>query len=195
MDVLTAHTPSGFLHAVTCDRPKGFGLGFERTMQAQGCRVTRYSMADYLAQQKARSQPAQNPASTQAIRTLEPEGAWPELGQNIVHHVIGYSTVTHTVTLEGESVPVATGPKGQGLVRAGQWRAATEADKPYWMRLQDDVSSASRTEEPPDAAQILKQVKQFVNEQASAAPAEMSTTVDMPKASRMVGLFELGDTA
>ena len=195
MDVLTAHTPDGFLHAVTCDIPKGFGLGFERTMVAQGLTVTRYSQEDYAARRKEGSQTAPKPTSTSAIRIPKSECAWPEIGQTIVHKVIGYATVTRFVTLEGQPVALATGTKGQGLVREGQWRAATEADKPYWMRQKADVSNigGGPAQQSLDAAQSLELVMQIVNE--TATWPSPSTTVDTPKASRMVGLFEIGGNA
>lgn len=193
MDVLTAHTLSGFLHAVTCDVPKGFGLGFERNMAAQGLTVTRYSHEAYAALQKERSQTAQKPAQTQAIRTLESEYAWPEIGQNIVHHVIGYATITHTVTLDDRCVPVATGPKGQGLVQQGKWRVATEADKPYWMRSQDDMSS--KTANGRHEAPICRKTEHVLPLEPEKTLVPVSTVVDISKSSRMVGLFELEGSA
>lgn len=63
----------------------------------------------------------------------------PELGVELVHPDLGWATVTHIITLEGQPLPVATGPRGQGLVRPGQWRVATEADRPFWMRAEPVV--------------------------------------------------------
>lgn len=162
MDVLIAHTPSGHLHAVTCDHPPGFGLSFEHNMVAQGLTVTRRSLEEHLQQQRRSpavkpvpdgasiAAPAsldkndENSANARRVQDAKNSGGGPtlpEVGVELVHPVIGWATVTHVVTLDGQAVPVATGPKGQTLVKAGQWRAATEFDRPRWMWPQVNLSS------------------------------------------------------
>lgn len=199
MDVLTARTPSGHLHAVTCDHPAGFGLGFERTMTRMGLTVQRRPLAEHLELANARRteiSPPEN-AVPEAVRQIEQssldknpgnaatadcvpaqesgEGGLvlPNLDEQVRHPVIGYATITHFVTLEGQPVPVATGPRGQGLVKPGQWRPATAADVPAWMR----------------------QPAQALEEAAPAPTAELSTPVDTPKPSRMCSLFDMGASA
>lgn len=61
----------------------------------------------------------------------------PQIGQAIVHPLLGYAVVTHTVTLDDLPIAVVMGPKGSSLVKAGQWRAATDADLPFWLRGAD----------------------------------------------------------
>lgn len=157
MDVLTAHTPRGFLHAVTCDWPEGMNHGeaFRRIQERQGCTVRRYAMDEYLAlRATAHVTPTVSPR-TEAVPALAPEPAgrdpdplpetrppWeaePELlaiGAAIVHPVIGYATVTHHQGEAGRQVAVARGPRGEALVNA-DWRGAGPHDVPMWLRVAD----------------------------------------------------------
>lgn len=112
MDVLTAHTREGFLHAVTCDWLPGHGERFRRTQETQGCTVRRHSMDNYLAEQAARQ------ASAKADPVPSP---LPAIGQEIELPGWGQCRVLHVLTFDGgEQVAVAAGKGVQTLVR--EWR-------------------------------------------------------------------------
>lgn len=171
MRVLTAHNPRGFLHAVTCIKPGSEYTAerFTAIQQGLGCTVRVYTLDDYLEQQRQLSQTAPKPTLTQAIRSLEWAVTLPGIGQNVVCNVIGWATVTHFVTLAEERVAVAAGPRGAGLLKPGQWRAATEADQPFWMR---------HSETAPQQVEI-------------STPCTLMEARGLP-ARRMVSLFEVG---
>ncbi len=208
MNVLTAHTPNGYLHAVTLDSPAGFGLGFERTMTRMGLTVQRRPLAEHLEQQRQMvtapkpSQNAQNPAPTQAMRSLEHENALPELGQRIVQNIVGYATVTHFVTTNGQRVPVATGPRGSGLVKPGQWRPATAADVPMWLREREPVKHDAEALQVEPTCQEIEHVEADMSPEVPADRHDagtctetrheaVSTPVDSPAPNAPV--FQPGD--
>ncbi|MVN86877.1 hypothetical protein GO986_08880 [Deinococcus sp. HMF7620] len=119
-DVLTAHNPRGFLHAVTLDWQEGFGASFERTMLAQGCTVTRYTAAQYAAHRQAQLLAAKNKPTPKPAPSTPKQGDWthtPDVGTKLVHPLLGRATVTHHVTLDGQAVAVAVSPRGASLVR------------------------------------------------------------------------------
>lgn len=191
MDVLTARHSTGGLHAVTADHPPGFGPRFEQTMKMQGLTVTRYSADEWReycsrrtevspprktaqddVQQNSGKVDAQTaeinqPETSVPAQEIKPSGlTLPTIGETIVHPVVGYATITHFITLNGQPVPVATGPRGQGLVKPGEWRAATDDDRPFWMRQPDSLTS-----DPPERIAPVPPVP------AAAA----STGVDSPQ--------------
>lgn len=118
MDVLTAYNPRGYLHAVTCDEPAGFGELFTRTMRAQGCTVTRRSMADHLAQivaGRAAPQICYPPveASTPALPEVGSSVTVPHLGAGVVITLLAWPDSTQAALVRARN--------GEGLARPGQW--------------------------------------------------------------------------
>lgn len=118
MDVLTAHNARGYLHAVTCDSPAGFGELFARTMRAQGCTVTRRSMADHLAQIAAgRAAPQICHPSVEASTP-----ALPEVGATVTVPHLGAGVVITVLTWpDGTQAALVGARNGEGLARPGQW--------------------------------------------------------------------------
>lgn len=101
----------------------------------------------------------------------------PVLGQRITHVLIGAGVVTHTVTLDGQAVPVMVGPRGSSLVRPGEWRPAADVMSP---------ETPKHRHEPPtcrvDRHEPLEAAPPPVTE--DHPPAQAS-----PKPSRMPSLF------
>lgn len=107
--MLIARNPRGFLHAVSPCVSETFDDRFRTTMSAQGCTVQlvdTFAAADHAKV----SVPAPLPAP-------EPEGPLPALGEEISHPLLGAATVTHLVAGQ----PVARSPRGEALVKPGQW--------------------------------------------------------------------------
>jgi hypothetical protein len=167
MDVLTAHNPSGFLHAVTCDSPAGFGESFARTMRAQGCTVTRRSMADHLAQVRAgRAAPE---ISYPPVEPSTPD--LPGIGETVTVPHLGEGTVTGVLTWpDGTRAALVASRRGAGLARPGEWTAAAPLSG----------ESRSNSSEPPALPPII----------ITAAAAPASSASDGAGGSRMVNLFE-----
>lgn len=162
--VLLAHTAEGRLHAMSCDTPERFGEKFTSTMQRQGCTVTRLTVAELDARDAARRAKTSPPQAAASARENAVAGRdLPPLGTELVHPVIGWATVSHLIGAAPHQQTVATGPQGSGLVMPGQWRRATDADRPKWMRCEVV---------PPAPAPV------------PAAPAPVPAV-------RMVSLFEL----
>ncbi|MBZ9713783.1 hypothetical protein [Deinococcus multiflagellatus] len=152
MDVLTAHNPRGFLHAVTLDWQAGFGASFEQTMQRQGCTVRRYPLADYLAQQQAGRQNKPTPAPASSTSETPASGTVPDVGAELVHPLLGRATVTHHVTLDGRPVAVAASPRGAGLVR--EWQPVPAEVAPV-LPAPVAAAAAAETGPPPRAAAVM----------------------------------------
>ena len=167
MDVLTAHNPSGFLHAVTCDSPAGFGESFAQTMRAQGCTVTRRSMADHLAQAGAgRAAPeiSHPPVEPPAL-------ALPAIGETVTIAHLGEGTVTGVLTWpDGTRAALVASRRGAGLARPGEWTAAAPLSGKF----------RSNSSEPPAVPTTI----------ITAAAAPASSASDDGGGSRMVNLFE-----
>ncbi len=180
MNVLIAHNPRGYLHAIVPDRNPDSTATFRQLQQRQGCTVTSMTSEEFRAWMQGQTaaaaavdEPApqapeieSTPDSVQAADDPATGRGAPAVGAELVHPLIGWSTVTHHVTLHGQQLAVATGPKGSALVH--DWRPAAPTDLPRWLRPAPDLAPVS-------------------------APA--STAVDTPKASRMPSLFDLGVSA
>ncbi|MCD0164592.1 hypothetical protein [Deinococcus sp. 12RED42] len=118
MDVLTAHNARGYLHAVTCDSPAGFGELFTRTMRAQGCTVTRRSMADHLAQIAAGRAGPQ--IGHPPVEAFTPD--LPEVGSTVtVPHLGAGVVITVLAWPDGTRAALVRARNGEGLARPGQW--------------------------------------------------------------------------
>lgn len=118
MDVLTAHNARGYLHAVTCDSPAGFGELFARTMRAQGCTVTRRSMADHLAQIAAGR--ADHVRTDSRAQVATPD--LPEVGATVTVPHLGAGVVITVLTWpDGTQAALVRARNGEGLARPGQW--------------------------------------------------------------------------
>ena len=117
LDQLYAYHPvTGKLHSASPDYP-----WFAESMRRQGYRVERVTAAEVRSRHERRTAPAPAPAL-----------ALPALGDRIIHPVAGESEVTHVLTYpDGQQVPVCVGPRGSGMVKAGEWeRAPTAAPEP-----------------------------------------------------------------
>lgn len=124
MNVLTSHTPTGHLHAVTCDSPAGYGEVFQRVQERQGCTVRRYSMDEFQAHIREARQPDVPTSAVPPEMDAVPE--LPALHTEIIHPHLGRATVTHTLIFpDGQTVAVARSARGEGLVR--EWQPATAA--------------------------------------------------------------------
>lgn len=107
--MLIARNPRGFLHAVSPCVSTTFDDRFRTTMAAQGCTVQ--LVEAFVAADHAKvSVPAPLPESV-------PVGPLPALGEEITHPLLGAATVTHLVAGQ----PVARSPRGEALVKPGQW--------------------------------------------------------------------------
>ncbi|GGR62697.1 hypothetical protein GCM10008959_25920 [Deinococcus seoulensis] len=142
MDVLTAHNARGYLHAVTCDHPAGLGELFARTMRAQGCIVTRRSMADHLAQiaaGRAGHAPTDSPA-----QAVTPD--LPEVGASVtVPHLGAGVVITLLAWPDGTRAALVRARNGESLARPGQW---TPLDTPA--QPTQDAPSPEPPMQPPD---------------------------------------------
>lgn len=148
--ILEARWPDGGIQAQWINPTPEQQANFRKTMTRQGCTVQVFDDQEYLAfLESRRTELTAKRAQVTAVLSIQDAG--PAIGAEIVHETLGWATVTHTVTLEGQPLPVATGPRGQGLVRPGQWRVATEADRPCWMRAEAVVEVS-----PPLPAPVQK---------------------------------------
>lgn len=128
MDVLTAHTPHGSLHAVTCDWPEGLNHGerFRQTQERQGCTVRRVPLAQYLAAQAGRrGGPPRVDVPDPAPPPAPGPTSLPPVGQEITLPGWGRcSVIRHLHFPSGEAVAVAAGKGVETLVR--DWAPVVE---------------------------------------------------------------------
>ncbi|WP_104992753.1 hypothetical protein [Deinococcus sp. NW-56] len=133
MDYLQAITPTGFLHASSCDWGDGDGERFRACMEAQGFTVTRYTA------EEART--LRPPPGSHEVQEIGPELKQcvdlnealrlPEPGQEVITPRLGRGVVVTHLTLQGgERVALVRGPRGEGMARAGHWEAVPVEPSP-----------------------------------------------------------------
>lgn len=162
MRVLIARNDRGFLHAVTCDHPAGFGDRFRVTMAAQACTVEDLSMDEYsrlrtlgyvprakgsapAAAEAARS----NPVEFDQIAAPDPTDL-PEPGQQVRTDVFPRATVTGVLTWpDGTRAAHVRAPGGAGLARPGGWRPL-DAPPPIPALTPAPPPPQARASPPPD---------------------------------------------
>lgn len=145
--ILEARWPDGGIQAQWINPTPQQEASFRATMIRQGCAVQAFDDSEYLAfLESRRTELTAKRAQVAAVLSIQDAG--PAIGAEIVHETLGWATVTHIVTLEGQPLPVATGPRGQGLVRPGQWRVATEVDRPFWKRGDVNTSTCVQLDNP-----------------------------------------------
>ena len=168
MDVLTAHNPRGYLHAVTLDWQAGFGVQFEQTMRAQGCTVQRHTLTAYLERQREQQAVRQSGVEISHPRVEASTPALPAIGETVTIPHLGEGTVTGVLTWpDGTRAALVASRRGAGLARPGEWTAAAP------------LSGESRSNSPV--------VPPTITITAAAAPA---LSMGDGAGSRMVNLFE-----
>lgn len=148
MDYLQATTPTGHLHASSCDWGDGDGERFRVCMEAQGYVVTRYTAEEARTLRPppgAHEVQRTGPELKQSV-VLNEALHLPEPGQEVITPRLGRGVVVTRLTLPGgEQVALVRGPRGEGMARAGHWEAVLEEPSP----VKEEVLPAPLPELPP----------------------------------------------
>lgn len=146
MRVLIARNAGGFLHAVTCDHPAGFGEGFKATMAAQACTVEDLSMDEYSRRRTLGYVPS---AKGSAPAAAEPADL-PETGQQVRTDVFPRATVVGVLTWpDGTRAAHVRASGGEGLARPGHW-SPLDAPPPTPALTPTPPPPQARASPPPD---------------------------------------------